>query len=57
MRNPFERLLWACGALVVLVAGGLLLTAAEADGAGATGISIGGVLLFGFCARQALRGL
>jgi hypothetical protein len=57
MPSPFERLLWGCGALAVLVVGGLLLTAAQAAGTGAYGISIGGFLLFGFCARQAFRGL
>jgi hypothetical protein len=57
MERLLERLLWGCGALVVLIVGGLLVSNAEAAGTGAYGITIGGFLLFGFCARQALRGL
>jgi hypothetical protein len=56
MLSPFERLLWAGGAFVVLMVGGLLLSSAEAAGTGAYGISIGGFLAFCFCAKKALSG-
>jgi hypothetical protein len=56
MSRLFERVLWGCGAVAVLIVGGSLLTAAEAAGTGAYGISIGGFLLFGLCAKKALRG-
>jgi hypothetical protein len=57
MSRLFERVLWGCGAVAVLLVGGLLVSDAEAAGTGAYGITIGGFLLFCFCARQALRGL
>jgi hypothetical protein len=56
MSRLFERVLWGCGAVAVLLVGGLLLANAEAAGAETYPIRIGGFIAFCFCAKKALTG-